>query len=363
VDPGRLLQTVYPSRDPQVFPAELRPGWYVNPRCGEHCNATNQFIIQGNGVIETTNGAAATFLLPVQIIGRNQFYLRPQAHVFFASGGTFGNNVVVTLGQLALLALSGGQMLMQATCTIQGAGELQVTDGAHDLSFIIDAHITISGGTLTWPASRGTGQTITFRGGLLIEKSGKLVVEPQSTTIIVNQEVLFRDQSFLQFPLLGIANQATPFDGADFPDKSPRCTLNATDIMRWDGGTIAGKVDIIAMSFLYLDGEVKYIKSLAKLVNYGHCEWGSGDLDISNNGDFVNYGAMQMKENQANFDANAYYKGTALPVSNGGDPFAQLYHTYDEDLGSLNSNQYVDLNGKFVSILPFGFNPANQPGN
>lgn len=363
IDPGRSWQSAYPSQDSAMLAAELRPGWYVNPRCGVHCDGTNQFVITGNGSIDTLSNAAVTFLLPVQIIGQNQFYLRPQANVFFASGGTFGNNVVVTLGQLALLALSGGQMLMQATCTIQGAGELQVTDGAHDLSFIIDAHITISGGTLTWPVSRGTGQTITFRGGLLIEKSGKLVVEPQSTTILVKQEVYFKDSSFLQFPLLGIADQSTPFDGADFPDTSPRCTLNATDIMRWEGGTIAGKVDIIALSFLYLDGEAKYIESLAKLVNYGHCEWGAGDLDISNNGNFVNYGTLQMKENQANFDASVYYKGTALPVNSGGDPFAQLYHTYDEDLGSLNSDQYVQLNGQFVSILPFGFDPANQPEN
>ena len=43
---------------------------------------------------------------------------------------------------------------MQASCTIQGQGEMLVSGGAHDLSFSIAAHITIAGhmtGTATLP--------------------------------------------------------------------------------------------------------------------------------------------------------------------------------------------------------------------
>lgn len=354
--PGRSWQSYYSSE----LIAELRAGWYLNPYCGASCGDTNFFIIQGNGKLVASDSSVTSFVLPVYFIDDSRFNLSAASTVYFNSGGTIGNDVVVTLGNSALLALSGGSMLMQATCTIQGAGDLQVTGGAHDLSFIIDARITISGGRLRWPQSRGEGKTITFRGGLIIESEGQLIVEPQSTTIQVESDVYFRDSSFIQFPVLGIAAQSTPFDGLDVPDTSPRCTLNATKVMHWDGGTIAGKVDIIALKFLYLDGDTKYVKSLAKLLNYGHCEWGEGDVVTSNYGDFVNYGTLQMKNGEESFSANAFYLGTALPVENGGDPFAKEFHTYDQDPGRLNYAEYVRLNGQYVSILPLGWTAEDQ---
>lgn len=356
VHPGRSWQSYYAAH----MLAELRAGWYLNPFCGESCGSTNLFFIRGNGELRANPSSKTTFVLPVYLVDESRFNVNPAATVAFASGGTFGNDVVVTLGTGARLELSGGRMLMQATCTIQGAGDLQVTGGAHDLSFIIDAQITISGGRLTWPQSRGDGNKITFRGGLIIEQSGQLIVEPQSTVIQVESDVHFKDNCLIQFPVLGIAAQSTPFDGPDFPDTSPRCTLNATRILRWDGGTIAGKVDIISRSFLYLDGDTKYVASLAKLLNYGHCEWGAGDLVIENNGDFVNYGSIQMALGQAKFDANVVYRGTALPLDNGGDPFAKNFHTYDLDPGGLNYAEYVALNGEYVSILPQGWTEARQ---
>jgi hypothetical protein len=68
----------------------------------------------------------------------------------------------------AAILLTGGSLNMEATCTITGAGDLVVNAGEHNLAFSINAHITISGGSLIWPLSRGIKQTITFYGGLLI---------------------------------------------------------------------------------------------------------------------------------------------------------------------------------------------------
>jgi hypothetical protein len=356
IHPGRSWQSYYS----ETLVKELRSGWYTNPDCGLFCAATNLFITQGDGELVTQPNATAYFLLPVFITGRARVNLDVASSLVFESGGGFGDDVVFTLGEQVLLALTGGQMSMGAGCTIQGAGELRVSGGYHDLSFIVDAHITIAGGALAWPESRGIGKTISFRGGLLIEGNGRLVVEPQSTTIAVDADVIFRDNAFVQFPVLGIATQSTPFDGLDFPDTSPRCTLNASKVMRWEGGTIAGKVDIISLQFLYLDGDAKYIQSLAKLLNYGHCEWGSGNLIIANNGDFVNYGTLQMMNGVALFDASVYYLGTALPVANGGDPLAKEFHTFDQDPGALDFSEYVRLNGQFVSILPDGWTSEDQ---
>merc|ERR1711988_1773254 len=74
------------------------------------------------------------------------------------------------------------------------------------MSFSIDAHITISGGYMIWPLSRGPSKTINFNGGLLIEGDGTLEIQPYSTKIIVYGDVIFRDQCLLQFPMMGIAS-------------------------------------------------------------------------------------------------------------------------------------------------------------
>lgn len=111
-----------------------------------------------------------------------------------------------------------------------------------------------------------------------------------------------------------------------------------------------GKADFNALSSLYLNSSTssRNIQSLAKLVNRGHCEWGQGDIVTSDQGDFVNFGTVQMMNGQASFSSNIFYKGphvttlaskffnlfsigTELPIENGGDVFALDYHSWDMD--------------------------------
>ncbi|KAJ1415652.1 hypothetical protein B484DRAFT_401409 [Ochromonadaceae sp. CCMP2298] len=237
-----------------------------------------------------------------------------------ASGGICGNDVIIDITSGTTLELSGGRMLMQATCTIQGEGELLVTAGSHDLSFSIDAHITINGGSMVWPESNGPEQTITFNGGLLIENTGEL-------------------QGLIQFPLIGIAAQASLFDEQDAPDPAPRGNLISTD------------------------GDNKNILSLAKLVNRGHCEWGTGDLITVDSGDFLNQGTVQMMDGVAGFFSNGLYAGTELPVESGGDVFALEYHSWDMDNGGLDYTEYVRQRTEFVSRAPNGWTSEDQNGN
>ena len=112
----------------------------------------------------------------------------------------------------------------------------------------------------------------------MLEHVGILLVEPMSTTIIVYQEVRMTGSSQIRFPAIGIAGQPSMFDRPDAPDLSPRGNFTVVDVMRWESGTIYGKADIFAMKELYLSGEDKTIKFLAKLVNKGHCEWSGGNL-------------------------------------------------------------------------------------
>jgi hypothetical protein len=77
------------------------------------------------------------------------------------------------------------------------------------MSFSIDAHITIAGGIMIWPFSRGTGYTITFNGGLLIEKKGRLQIEPYSTNIVVYVRIGSRSCACIQPLLLLLHNWPT----------------------------------------------------------------------------------------------------------------------------------------------------------
>jgi hypothetical protein len=356
VEPGRSWQSYF---DRSLIP-ELRPAWYNNPLCGEKCLLINELYIEGNGQIIANDHSNSLFLLPLNIVGTSKFNVGTSAKVNLGSGGIFGNDVVVDLSVGTILELSGGRMKMEATCTIKGAGELIVTAGSHDLSFSVDAHITISGGALVWPESRGTQKTITFNGGLLIQGTGQMEVQPFSTTILIHEEVHLKDQSIIQFPLIGIAAQASPFDRSDAPDTSPRGNLTATGTMRWEGGTLRGKADFNALKELFLDGDVKYIKSLAKLVNKGHCEWGKGDIITSDNGDFQNFGTIQMRDGVSDFFSSVMYKGSELPVDNGGDYFALEYHSWDTDNGALDYTEYLQLRTRFVSRVPNGWTFESQ---
>jgi hypothetical protein len=282
------------------------------------------------------------------------------AYVEVASGGICGNQVVVSISNGTYFIFSGGQMQMDRSCQITGQGELQVVGGRHYLSYVIQSHITISGGAMIWPESRGPGLTMTFNGGLLIENNGILQVEPTSTKIDVYNEVVFRDNSLLQFPMIGTAAQASNSDAADAPDPSPRGVLTAHGIMRWDGGTLRGKADFVSSTVLYIGGGLKQIRSLAKLVNKGHAEWETGDIVMADNANFVNFGSLQMANGSSLFAANDVYQGTVVPTENGGDLFALNYHSYDLDQGGLSYVEYVALRTVLVSRAPKGWTPADQ---
>jgi len=343
--------------------AELRTGWYRNPLCGGECLDTNHLTVQAAGVVDATSTTEVTFSLPLDLIGQSRLNMGFNVSLDIASGGICGNDVIIDITSGTTLELSGGRMLMQATCTIQGEGELLVTAGSHDLSFSIDAHITINGGSMVWPESNGPEQTITFNGGLLIENTGELQVNPFSTTILVNNGVHLKDQGLIQFPLIGIAAQASLFDEQDAPDPAPRGNLISTGIMRLDGGTLRGKADFTALDALFLDGDNKNILSLAKLVNRGHCEWGTGDLITVDSGDFLNQGTVQMMDGVAGFFSNGLYAGTELPVESGGDVFALEYHSWDMDNGGLDYTEYVRQRTEFVSRAPNGWTSEDQNGN
>jgi hypothetical protein len=353
---GRSYHSYYGDE----LPPELRGGWYVNPLCGGQCGDTNHLTVQGDGAVQVTDQTAFTLSLPLDLVDRSRLNIGSNVTITLASGGTCGNLVVIDISSGTTLELSGGQMLLDKTCTIQGKGELLVTAGSHDLSFSIDAHITIQGGSMVWPLSRGTNGVISFNGGLLMTNTGELQVNPFSTTIVIKKEVWLRDQSLIQFPLIGIAAQASLFDEQDAPDSSPRGNMIVQGNMRWDGGTLRGKADFQALDALFLDGGPKYIKSLAKLVNKGHCEWGTGDLVSSDSGDFLNLGTVQMKDGVRSFASSAMYQGTELPIESGGDVFALNYHSWDMDNGGLDYTKYVQERTKFVSRAPNGWTVASQ---
>ena len=355
-DPGRDWHGYYGDE----LAAELRGGWYQNPLCGDQCLATNHLTIRAAGAVVCRDDTQVTFSLPLDLVGESTLTIQSNVDITMASGGICGNKVVVDISSGTKLELSGGRMLMEATCTIQGQGDLLVTGGSHDLSFSIDARITIEGGTMVWPDSRGSGQTITFNGGLVMQKTGALIVFPFSTNIVIYDDVYLRDESLIQFPLIGVAAQASLFDEQDAPDPAPRGILTSNKTMRWEGGTLRGKADFKANGELFLDGGKKYIKSLAKLVNQGHCEWGTGDLISSDSGDFLNLGTVQMMAGVRGFASNAMYQGTELPIESGGDVFALEYHSWDMDNGGLDYTQYVEERTRFVSRAPNGWTVEEQ---
>lgn len=336
---------------------ELRTGWYQNPLCGDSCMITNQLLLRESGIITVKNEANVTFLLPVNMIGSSRVNMGRNAFISLDSGGICGNQVVMNISEGTTLQFSGGRVLMQATCAVQGAGELVVIGGEHDLSFIIDAHITISGGAMVWPITRGAGQSIHFNGGLLIDQSGMLQVQSFATSIYVENEVHFKDNGVVQFPVVGSAVGPSNFDEPDAPDKSPRGALVAKGVMRFEGGTLEGKADFSAHE-LYLYGGTKTIKALAKLVNNGHAEWSTGDIVMEDGADFRNLGNLQMGSGFALFNGSNLIQGTIIPIENGGDVFSLYYHSWDRSFDSF--TQYVSLRTEFVSRAPVGWTEASQ---
>jgi hypothetical protein len=242
------------------LPQYLRDGSYANPLCGSECLTPVAITFLSSSRLVALPATNCTFVTP--IVFQDQSRLDVQAGALFTaqSGGGCDNEVFIEISDSAVIELSGGKFFMGSTCTITGTGELLATAGTHDLSFSINAHITIEGGVMRWPESRGDGQTLKFFGGLVISGDGQLLVEPWSTTIIVDKVVLFKDNCLLQFPMIGTAAQPSVYDTLDAPDLSPRGVLTATNIMRWEGGTLRGKADFISNEFLFLTGGTKYIR-------------------------------------------------------------------------------------------------------
>ena len=166
-----------------------------------------------------------------------------------------------------------------------------------------------------------------------------------------------KDNSMIKFPEIGIAEQPSPSDLLDAPDNSPRGNFTVYDTMIFHSGTISGKVNINVLKYLFIDtNNNKYIRSLAKLINYGLTNWGYGNLIIDNNADFINYNELQLRNGLNEFTGNTFIQGTIVPVESGGDPLAQQYHSWDVDQGSINSKEYIKLQEKLISILPINYN-------
>jgi hypothetical protein len=242
------------------LPSYLRDGSYMNPLCGSECLTPVAITFLSSGRLIALPASNCTFVTPIVFEDQSRLDVQTGAELTAQSGGGCGNEVFIEISDLALLELSGGKFFMGSTCTITGTGELLATAGTHDLSFSINAHITIEGGVMRWPESRGDGQTLKFFGGLVISGDGQLLVEPWSTSIIVDKVVHFKDNCLLQFPMIGTAAQPSVYDTLDAPDLSPRGVLTSTNVMRWEGGTLRGKADFISSEFLFLSGGTKYIR-------------------------------------------------------------------------------------------------------
>ena len=65
--------------------------------------------------------------------------------------------------------------------------------------------------------------------------TGSLQVEPYATTMVIFKEVYLKDQSIIQFPLIGIAAQPTPYDVLDAPGTFPRGNMTSVDSFIWEG--------------------------------------------------------------------------------------------------------------------------------
>lgn len=328
-----------------VRAAEVRKAWYINPACGAECYDDSHIILKGHSTFIVQNNSKATFVSPLDLKEHNKFFVNRGGELNLNAGGICGNDVVMEVSESSQVILSGGSFSMDTLCTITGAGELSAVNGTHDLSKSINAHITISGGVMYWPERRGAKSTLRFYGGLLINGTGKLFVEPLETNIIVDKVVEFKDKCLVQFPMIGIAALPSLYDTVDAPDASPRGSLTATYIMRWGGGTLKGKADINVGSILYLEGGEKHIESLAKLVNRGHAEWSKGDIVTADQGDFVNLGTVQMSNGTTYFNSNMRAEGTIVPKESGGDAFALDFHSWDLDQGSL------DFQGWFLCVF------------
>lgn len=365
-DTLRDLLKIYPARNwagyyDRSIPIEEAGGWYPNPECkGQRCLEQPTINIIGNGTVIVEDYANVTFIAPVNFQDQSTLVILTYAYTEFMSGGACGGSVVLNIGQNSRYELTGGNFLMSKTCQIQGDGELTSIAGEHTLASLIQAHITIKGGTLLWPLQNLEGGTITFDNGLLMSHTGKMRLEPWSTIVQVKGEVEFRDECTVEFPVIGTAAQ--PFLSDDFPrylDTSPRGALKALDKMIFKGGTLQGKADFIGEQIMELSEHtnennytgVKKIMNLAKLVNRGLAVWYSGDIIMENTADMLNEGKFLLNDAN-NFVANNFYAGIILAKEQGGDMFAENYNSYDLDQGALDYSDYVGKRAESVTVPP-----------
>ena len=365
-DTLRDLLKIYPARNwagyyDRSIPIEEVGGWYPNPQCkGPRCLERPTINIIGAGNVMVEDFANVTFIAPVNFKDISTLVILKNAYTEFMSGGACGGSVVLNIGPQSRYELTGGNFLMSKTCQIQGDGELTSLAGEHTLASLIQAHITIKGGTLLWPLSNLEGGTITFDNGLLMSHTGKMRLEPWSTIVEVRGEVEFRDDCTVEFPVIGTAAQ--PFLSDDFPrelDTSPRGALRAKDKMIFKGGILQGKADFIGEQIMELSEHVnengykgvKKIMNLAKLINRGLAVWYSGDILMENTADMLNEGKFLMHDGSS-FDANNYYAGIILAKEQGGDMFAENYNSYDLDQGALDYSDYVGKRAESVTVPP-----------
>jgi hypothetical protein len=333
---------------------ELAPMDYINPLCGGACRDTSQVYIRDKGSVVQRRGSRAIFVVALNFLDESTMAMENNVFTALNSGGELGNKAVVTVGTGSTLSLDGGKLLMRPLSNIKGDGELIVLSGEHEVASVVTAHITISGGTLLWPFTAGDGETITFDGGLRVNNTGKLQINPWSTQIIVKKLVEIWNESQVIFPAIGIADQPSQSDRVDAPDASPRGRFLATERFDLMGGTLQGKTDFVSEKFLFMGGGEKKIRFLAKVINQGLAVWEQGDIISENQGDFLNFGTLELYDSTT-FSASAFIEGRVIPLENGGDYFAKRFHSSDMDEGRLNYTEYVLLRTEVVSRAPLGW--------
>lgn len=350
--------------------AEARKTTYMNPLCGLECTTTNEFRLQDEAMVVMAATSNSAFLVPMFFQNQTRMELKENCVAIIESGGELGDRVVVNMEQGSRCELTGGQLLMGLNTIIQGDGDLIVLEGAHNMAGSIDALITISGGSLVWPENRGDNQTVVLKGGLIIDKIGKLEVQPWSTVIEIKKTVTFKDNCIVQFPMIGVASQpgmsdrqVNREDRLDAPDTSPSGRMVVEDKMEFLGGTLRGKAkfEVGLSGELVLDGDDKHIRSLAKLINRGRAVWGSGNILTADQGDFLNLGTLEMK-NYTTFAGENFFEGTVIPTENGGDRYALSFHSWDMDEGQLDFSQYIETRKRLVSKAPGPWTEVWQNG-
>jgi hypothetical protein len=75
---------------------------------------------------------------------------------------------------------------------------------------------------------------------------------------------------------------------------------------------------------------------------------------MADQADFVNLGTVETSNGTMVFDGNNLVEGTAIPVENGGDPFALQFHSWDLDQGGLS------FTGAPLSSLPLTPSPSHR---